>query len=87
MTKLTFYDDVEEVPRKQNSSRGGGSSFSRFWEAFGKEKQFYDEPYVAPREEKPLLNLRLLPRIKGLYKDEEKPQIDGVLVTHPHIDH
>lgn len=62
--------------------------FLDFGKNFEQERKFYDEPYLSPREEKHLLSLGILPGIKGIYKKNmEKANIDGVIVSHPHLDH
>jgi len=49
---------------------------------------FYDEPYLRLREEKHLIYLGMLPEIDGLYKkDEAKPPVDVIVLSHPHADH
>lgn len=62
--------------------------FLDFGKNFEQERKFYDEPYLSPGEEKHLLALGILPRIKGLYKkDEGKAEVDAVVLSHPHLDH
>ena len=88
LTELTFYGGVGEVGgNKILLDHGENKIFLDFGKNFGKEKAYYDEPYLAAREEYHLLNLGLLPNIDGIYKGGEEPDIDGVLVTHPHLDH
>jgi len=88
LTELTFYGGVGEIGgNKILLNYGENKVFLDFGKNFGKEKAYYDEPYLAAREESHLLNLGLLPQIEGIYKGEEEPDIDGVLVTHPHLDH
>lgn len=49
---------------------------------------YFEEPFIKAREEKHLLNLGILPPIKGLYKnDAETYELDGVIISHPHMDH
>jgi len=89
MTSVTFYGGVNEI---------GGNKFlledkeSRIFLDFGKnfarEKLYFEEPFIKAREEKHLLNLGILPPIKGLYKnDAETYELDGVVISHPHLDH
>ncbi|MFC1979403.1 hypothetical protein ACFLVS_00785 [Chloroflexota bacterium] len=69
MTSLTFYGGIEEIGGNKILLNDKNTSiFLDFGKNFGKEKQFYDEPFLSPREEKHLIYLGILPKIKGLYK-------------------
>lgn len=62
--------------------------FLDFGRNFAKERNFYDEPYLSPREEKHLLTLGILPEIEGIYKkDEREHEINGIAISHAHTDH
>jgi len=89
MTSLTFYGGTGEIGGNKILLRHGDTSiFLDFGKNFGRERQFYDEPYLSPREEKHLIYLGILPKISGLYKkDEEEPAIDAIVLSHPHADH
>ncbi|MFW6065145.1 MAG: MBL fold metallo-hydrolase, partial [Candidatus Natronoplasma sp.] len=88
MTELTFYGGVNEIGgNKILLSEGENRVFLDFGKNFGRESAYYDDPYLTPREESQLLELGLLPDLKGIYKGEEDPSVDGVLLTHPHLDH
>ena len=89
MTSLTFYGGTGEIGGNKILLRDGDTSiFLDFGKNFGRERQFYDEPYLSPREEKHLIYLGILPQITGLYKkDEEEPAIDAIVLSHPHADH
>ncbi len=89
MTSLTFYGGVGEIGGNKILLRDGNTSiFLDFGKNFGRERQFYDEPYLSPREEKHLIYLGILPEIKGLYKkDNIEPSIDAIVLSHPHADH
>jgi len=88
MTELTFYGGVGEIGgNKILLSEDGNRIFLDFGKNFGKESAYYDDPYLTPRNESQLLNLGLLPDLKGIYKGDEEPSVDGVIVTHPHLDH
>jgi ribonuclease J len=88
--RITFYGGINEV---------GGNKFlvddkdSRVFLDFGKnftrEKRFFDEPWIMPRKEEHLLALGILPDLPRLYKNDPSgdPEVDAVLVTHPHTDH
>lgn len=89
MTSLTFYGGVNEIGgNKILLSDENTSIFLDFGKNFGRERQFYDEPYLSPREEKHLIYLGILPEIKGLYKkDDIDPSIDAIVLSHAHADH
>ena len=89
MTSLTFYGGVGEVGGNKILLKDENTSiFLDFGKNFGRERQFYDEPYLSPREEKHLIYLGILPEIKGLYKkDDIEPSIDAIVLSHPHADH
>ena len=89
MTSLTFYGGVGEIGGNKILLRDGSTSiFLDFGKNFTRERQFYDEPYLSPREEKHLIYLGMLPEIQGLYeKDEAEPSVDAIVLSHPHADH
>jgi ribonuclease J len=89
MTSLTFYGGVGEIGGNKILLRDEDTSiFLDFGKNFERERQFYDEPYLSPREEKHLIYLGILPKISGLYKkDEAEPSIDAIVLSHPHADH
>lgn len=88
MTSVTFHGGVGVVGGNKILLKDGGTQvFLDFGKNFGREKEYYDDPYLSPREDKHLLELGLLPDIEGIYKDESPPTVDGVLITHPHLDH
>lgn len=89
MTSLIFYGGVDEVGGNKILLQDGETSiFLDFGKNFERERQFYEEPYLRPREEKHLIYLGMLPQIKGLYKkDEGEPLTNAIVLTHPHADH
>jgi len=89
MTSLTFYGGAGEIGGNKILLKDKETSiFLDFGKNFGRERQFYDEPYLSPREEKHLIYLGILPEIKGLYKkDDVEPSIDAIVLSHPHADH
>ena len=89
MTSLTFYGGVGEVGGNKILLRDGSTSiFLYFGKNCARERQFYDEPYLSPREEKHLIYLGMLPDMEGLYKkDEAEPPVDAIVLSHPHADH
>lgn len=89
MVELTFHGGVGEIGgNKILLTDDETKIFLDFGKNFGREKEYYDDPYLSPRHESQLLELGMLPDVPGLYKDdEEEPDLDGVLITHPHLDH
>ncbi|OKY78785.1 MAG: mRNA degradation ribonuclease J1/J2 [Candidatus Methanohalarchaeum thermophilum] len=88
MPDLDFFGGVEEIGgNKIRLNTEETSLFLDFGRSFGGEKQYYDDPYLSPRKPRQLKELGLLPQIENLYKNSLEPGVDGVLVTHPHLDH
>src|SRR6266568_2216272 len=58
-----------------------------FGMSLGMRGQFFSEPFLSPRDRQGLVTLGILPDIHGLYRDEENPPIDAVILSHAHIDH
>ena len=58
-----------------------------FGMSLGLRGQFFSEPFLAPRDEQGMIALGILPDIPDLYRDGESPAIDGVIISHAHIDH
>lgn len=89
MTSLTFYGGIGEIGGNKILLKDGHTSiFLDFGKNFERERKFYDEPYLCPREEKHLIYLGILPEIKGLYKNsDDEPCVDAIVLSHPHADH
>lgn len=90
VAEITFHGGVGEIGgNKIFLSDKGTGIFLDFGKNFEKENSFFRYPYLAPREEKHLLSLNILPALPGLYKNDaqENTQVDGVLLTHGHADH
>jgi len=88
MPVLDFFGGVEEIGgNKIRLNTEETSLFLDFGRSFGGEKQYYDDPYLSPRKPRQLKELGLLPKIENLYKNSLDPNVDGVLLTHPHLDH
>lgn len=88
MTSLTFYGGINEIGGNKILLQDGETKvFLDFGKSFGAERTYYEPPFISARNEKQLLELGLLPDIEGIYKDGEEPTVDGVLITHPHLDH
>src|SRR6266566_1895074 len=58
-----------------------------FGMSLGMRGQFFSEPFLSPRDRQGLVTLGILPDIHGLYRDEEDPPIDALVLSHAHIDH
>lgn len=100
MTGLTFYGGVGEIGGNKIKVDGKENSFFfDFGLAFNRANDYLSE-FLQPRKSNGILDfvvLGLLPCIKGIYRDdylrhsglsyEREPAVDGVLISHSHIDH
>jgi ribonuclease J len=88
-TTLTFYGGVDEIGGNKILLRDKDTQvFFDFGMSFAIKKQFYSPPFLSPKSEKSLQELGILPKIKGVYKfDSSPPEIDGVFISHGHLDH
>jgi len=88
-TSLTFYGGVNEVGGNKILLKDKGVKvFLDFGMSFALRSQYYSAPFLSPRSEKSLLEFGILPRLKGVYQFEEsEPAIDGVFLSHSHMDH
>jgi len=87
-TTLTFYGGVNEIGGNKILIQDGDTKvFFDFGMSFAMKKQFYSPPFLSPKSEKSLRELGILPKIKGIYIDEEFPGVDAVFVSHAHMDH
>ncbi|MEM2995238.1 MAG: MBL fold metallo-hydrolase [Candidatus Bathyarchaeia archaeon] len=86
-TTITFYGGVNEI--------GGNKILLKdrdvkvlfdFGMPFTAKRQFYAPPYLSPKSEKALKELDILPKIRGIYS-EEQPEINAVFISHAHLDH
>ena len=72
LVDLIFHGGVGEIGGNKILLKDGDTRvFIDFGKNFEKERLFFDQPYLAPREEKHLLSLGILPDIPGLYRKEE----------------
>src|SRR5438093_6862830 len=86
--ELTFYGGLREIGGTKILLRTGeGSVFLDFGKSFSHEANFFEEPYNAPFHIPSLLSVGALPDIGGLYRLNPGKPVDGVLITHPHLDH
>ena len=88
-TILTFYGGVNEIGGNKILLKDGDTKiFFDFGMSFGMKKLFYSPPFLSPKSEKSLQELGILPKLQGIYKfDDKPPEIDGVFVSHGHLDH
>ncbi len=89
MPSITFYGGVGEVGGNKILVCDGDTKLMLdFGVSFNLRRKFYIDPYLTPRSIESLLELKVIPRIPGLYKNSEgeKP-IDAIVLTHPHLDH
>ena len=100
MVKLTFYGGVKEIGGNKILLEDKGTRvFLDFGMNFGKYAEYYTE-FMPIRKNScinDLTTLGMLPNIKGIYRrdyckhmkisDQKKNSIDGVLISHAHIDH
>lgn len=86
---LTFYGGTDEVGGNKILLHDGDTKvILDFGMSFTLRRQYYSDPFLSPRGEVGLLEFGLLPRLKGVYRFEDsEPEIDGVLLSHSHMDH
>jgi ribonuclease J len=99
MTSLTFYGGVNEIGGNKILLEDNDTKiFLDFGLSFSNMYKYFDE-FLQPRTPNGLgdyLELGLLPRIEGLYREDlliptdieyAEPKFRGILPSHPHIDH
>jgi len=88
--KVSFYGGVNVIGgNKVFVEEEGQGIFIDFGKDYSGEREFYEHPYLAPRETKHLLALGLLPREFRIYREDsaQKDKVKGVVISHPHTDH
>ena len=88
-TTLTFYGGVNEIGGNKILLQDRDTRvFLDFGMSYSMKKQFYSPPFLAPKSERSLQELGILPRIEGAYKfDQAPPTVDAVFLSHGHLDH
>ncbi len=100
MTSITFYGGVKDIGGNKFLVESKGTKiFMDFGMSFGDENKYFSE-YLKPRGANSLtdmIELGILPKVKGLYRTDyakhmgfrgdEETEIDGLLLTHAHVDH
>lgn len=87
-TTLTFYGGVGEVGGNKILLKDGDTCiFLDFGMSYSLRDKFYSGPFMAPRSEKSLMELGILPKIEGIYKGSRKIGVDAVFISHSHFDH
>jgi ribonuclease J len=87
--KISFYGGVNEIGgNKFLLAYRNTQVFLDFGKSFERENKYFDFPLLQPFYISDLRKIQAIPNLKGLYKDNPRtPEVDGVLVTHPHVDH
>ena len=99
MTTLTFYGGVHEIGGNKILLEDNGTRiFLDFGKSFGAMNKYF-AGYLVPRSVNGIgdyLEFDILPKLEGLYRHELldgtgitpcEPKFDGVLISHPHVDH
>ncbi|MBS7288445.1 MAG: MBL fold metallo-hydrolase [Candidatus Freyarchaeota archaeon] len=86
---LVFYGGAGEVGgNKILLEDGDVRVFLDFGISFTQMGKFYSAPFRRPRREEGLVELGLIPPIKGVYNfDKAETSVDAVIVSHVHMDH
>ncbi|RLG44635.1 MAG: hypothetical protein DRN90_08640 [Thermoproteota archaeon] len=87
--RISFLGGISEIGgNKVLLEHNGFRILLDFGKSFKNESKFFMRPYLAPFSISDLIKLDLIPNFPGTYKWQEgEPSIDGVLVSHAHLDH
>lgn len=98
-TSLTFYGGVNEIGGNKILLEDKDTKiFLDFGKSFSRRGKFFEE-YINPRSSNGIVDfvtMDLVPDISGIYRDDlmklagrkiERPNIDGILLSHAHSDH
>lgn len=89
-TTITFYGGVNEIGgNKVLLTDEDTKIFLDFGMSFTLKNKYFSAPFLSPKNETSLLELGILPEIKGIYKfkEKEKQEIDAIFLSHSHMDH
>ncbi|MTK64251.1 MAG: MBL fold metallo-hydrolase, partial [Methanobacterium sp.] len=100
MLDMDFYGGVNEIGGNKILVKDSESSFFfDFGMGFAKANEYLSE-FLQPRKSNGILDfveLEFIPYIKGIYREdylehvgikyEPEPSVDGVLISHSHVDH
>jgi len=89
LVSLTFYGGLREVGgNKVLLEDGDVQIFLDFGVSFAQMGKFYATPFLSPRREEGLIDLGMIPPLRGVYRfDREEAAVDAVIVSHVHMDH
>ncbi len=88
MVSITFHGGVGEVGGNKILVHDQDTSvLLDFGMSLTDRGRFFSEPFLSPRDEHGMVELGILPDVPGLYRGEEDPAADAVLLSHAHIDH
>lgn len=88
MASIAFYGGVTEVGGNKFLLKDEDTRiFLDFGKSYASESRYFGFPQPQARDVDDLLELGLLPRIAGLYDEEEERPVEAILLSHPHADH
>ena len=89
VTSITFYGGVNEVGGNKILVNDKDTNILLdFGASFTTRDKFYSTPFLSPKSGIDLVELGILPNLKGAYSfDDSMPEIDAVFLSHSHMDH
>ena len=88
MVKIDLLGGVGEIGGNKFLVKDGNSKILLdFGMSLGLRGQFFSEPFLAPRDGQGMITLGILPDIPELYREGESAAVEGVILSHAHIDH